>query len=223
MRRHVVFAVVCVLVAAEACGSTRDVPDGSACSDNADCQSSYCTSGRCLGKQCSCAGPACTSPNPCDDGWRCASHKEAAWLHCMRSCSAEQQCPSGQTCEEGVCAAESAVLKVEWAVRPGDRPCVLGRRCRYEVRLSQREGLIGFTWSFGDGRPEELVDPDVFAVEHEFAKAGTFQIEVRARFNAKVVSINAAEHVCIGDDKYDCRPTPGDCCAGTCTLSGQCR
>jgi hypothetical protein len=81
----------------------------------------------------------------------------------------------------------------------------------------------GFTWSFGDGRPDELVDADVLAVEHEFAKPGTFGIEVRALFESKVVSTTATEHVCIGGPTFDCRSTPTECCTGACMMAtGEC-
>lgn len=215
-------ALAAAAALAAACGDSHDVADGGECSTSGDCVSNLCEHGRCAGKQCSCAGTGCPEPGPCDEGWRCGP--TSAGLACRRTCGAERPCPSGETCDEGVCVAGSGGAKLAWVTRPGDQRCALAQRCRYEVRVegAPPESVRTIAWDFGDDAGVEETDA---AVEHFFPLPGTYRVQVRAKVDGTQPdpTIDATEHVCIADEETDCRKTPDDCCGGTCTLEGRCR
>ncbi len=230
MQRRRLAGVLAIAFAAAAataiaCGDAHDVADGDECSSSGDCVSNLCVSGKCAGKQCSCAGAGCPDSGPCDDGWRCSARNADIGLRCLRTCAAERPCPSGETCDDGLCVpASAATPTLAWVTRPGDQRCALAQRCVYAVRIEGNAGRVrSFKWDFGDDAGVE--ESDGGEIGHLFPTPGTYRVEVRADVEGTNVQpgLDAYEHVCIVDESIDCRPTPDDCCAGTCTLSGQCR
>lgn len=221
----VALALAAAATTAIACGDSHDVADGGECSSSGDCASNLCVGGTCAGKQCSCAGADCPQPGPCDEGWRCSGRGTSIGLRCLPTCAADRPCSSGQTCDDGLCVAASEVPpKLAWTAKPGEQRCALAQPCRYAVRVDGNAGRVrSLKWSFGDGSPVE--EGEAAEVTHLFPKPGTYRVTVTADVEGVNVqpSIDANEDVCIADDTTDCTPTPDACCAGTCTLSGQCR
>lgn len=198
--------------------SSDPAADGAECAENGDCNSGVCTGGTCAGRVCAEIG----SPNGCDQGWTCSTRGATPGLSCTRTCSQVTPCPGGSHCSDGLCVAGKEIT-LAWVTKPGDSPCRLNMRCRYEVRPNGEGSaeIATYRWTFGDAGLEGA-DADV---EFAYPFPGIYPVTVTPALKSgrPGPTLEASENVCIDDPEADCTPGGNDCCAGTCTVARRCR
>jgi hypothetical protein len=201
--------------------SSDPAADGAECEDNSECSSGACIGGACAGRVCTCTGTSCAKE--CDDGWVCSTRGATPGLSCTRSCTDDKSpCPTGNHCSDGLCVPGQD-LSLAWVSKPGDAPCRLNARCRYEVRANGAGAgeIASYRWTFGDAGVEGA-DADI---EYAYPFAGIYPVVVTPALKSgrSGPSLEAVENVCVDDPEADCTPGGNDCCAGTCTVARRCR
>jgi hypothetical protein len=149
-------ALLALASGAVLCGCMARSPDGSACQNNSDCHSGYCSGQYCAGT------PDCHSDSDCESGWTCesytsflnsvgnffggSSHSTICAATCGY-CPANQHCSAGAT--TGLCQRGSMLI----ASAGGPYEATVNVPVTLSATAQSSADVVSFAWSVGATAP----------------------------------------------------------------------
>jgi hypothetical protein len=141
---------------------------------------------------------------------------------CRVACGADDSCPGGTKCTDGLCGTE-IVEPLTWA-KQRTVACKPYLPCEYEVRPRPGLKIDVYRWEFEDARTP--IETTEVRASHVYESGGAFDVKVTAvSATGESFTLRARESICTPAPGALCNPMAaggGECCSGSC-VQGVCK